>query len=189
MKGEYHLLVNNLKLHDSELFFCQFRMGPTKFEELLSYTAPEIMKSSEKREAISPSERLCVTLHYLVTGGCSNYNLFKLPHQQDINKSYHKTNNYVLWRVLCDKGFIKAPNTEEEWIKIADQFEEKWDFGNCIGAIDGKHVVMQAPPRSGSYFFNYKKTHSIVLMAVVDSNYQFTLVDIGDSGRQSDGGF
>ena len=42
-------------------------MNPTKFEELLSSVAPLIMKASEKRESIGPSERLCVTLRYLVT--------------------------------------------------------------------------------------------------------------------------
>jgi hypothetical protein len=49
-------------------------------------------------------------------------------------------------------------------------------------------VKVQAPPNSGSKFFNYRLSFSAVLLALVDARYKFTVVDIGPYGRNSDGG-
>lgn len=187
-KGAFNLMVRDMKLFDEEYFFKFFRMTPTRYEELLQLVAPSITKCSLRREAIGASERLIVTLKYIFAG-TSQIDLagmFRIS-PTSICRIVNET-SVALWNVLQNKKYLSHPNTESEWKKIADQFEQMWNFPNCLGAIDGKHIVMQAPARSGSYFFNYKKSHSIVLLAVCNANYEFTLLDIGDTGRNSDGG-
>lgn len=75
---------------------------------------------------------------------------------------------------------------EESWIKIANEYNYKWQLPNCLGSFDGKHVAIRKPPGSGSEYFNYKRYHSIILMALADANYRFITIDVGAKGAEGD---
>lgn len=77
--------------------------------------------------------------------------------------------------------------TPEERMRVAQGFFTRWNFPNCLGAIDGKHILIRPPQDSGSYIFNCKGNYRIVLLAVCDANLEFLYVDIGANGRVSDG--
>lgn len=74
---------------------------------------------------------------------------------------------------------IPPSKTTVEWLHLAKEFEERWNFNYCIGAIDDKHVIIECPPNAGSSYYNYKNSHSIVLLGICDTQYSFTFVDIG----------
>ena len=163
-KGAFNLLIKDMALFDHEYFFKFFRMTPTKYEELLKLVAPQLTRSSLRRKAIGPSERLTVTLKYIFCWYFTNWFISNVSHQQNLHKPDSQWNMCSLWNVLLAEKFLSHPENQEQWEAVALEFEQKWNFHHCIGAIDGKHIVMQAPVRSGSFFFNYKKSHSIVLM-------------------------
>jgi len=83
--------------------------------------------------------------------------------------------------------YLSQP-TEKEWKSYAEDFWKRWNVPNCVGAVDGKYIILQCLPNSGSLFNNYKKYYSIVLMAVANRVYRFTLIDIGAYGGNSDDG-
>lgn len=95
---------------------------------------------------------------------------------------------------VCDaicrqmKNIVMPEPTVQDFKEVAKDFASKWNFNNCIGAIDGKHVFIKAPANSGSDYFNYKGRFSIVLLAMVDANMKILYVDVGAKGRFSDGG-
>lgn len=90
----------------------------------------------------------------------------------------------AIWKNL-QPIYLPEPTTAM-WENIASDFERKWQFYNCLGAIDGKHITLRKPLLSGSSFFNYKLHCSVVLLATVDAHYRFTSIDAGSMGRFSD---
>lgn len=81
---------------------------------------------------------------------------------------------------------MQVPQTQKEWKKIQDEYFHRWNFPNCCGALDGKHVVIRNAPNSGSEYFNYKSSFSVILFASVDANYCFSYIDVGTNGRAND---
>lgn len=91
--------------------------------------------------------------------------------ESTVRKIVHETCSVIV-KVL-QPIYLRVP-TEEEWKDICAGFLENWNFPHCVGAFDGKYVEIQAPLNSGSLFFNYKKTYSILLMSACNHKYTFS---------------
>lgn len=91
----------------------------------------------------------------------------------------------AIWLALKEK-YLNVPSTTSDWLRIAKESEDKWNFPKCIGTIDGKHMMMDCPKNGGSAYYNYKSFHSIVLLAICDAKYCFTFADIGGFGSTND---
>ncbi|KAK5648372.1 hypothetical protein RI129_003264 [Pyrocoelia pectoralis] len=96
----------------------------------------------------------------------------------------------VVLKCLYEKlmPIFLPPPSDAIFNEKAKEFWNRWNFPNLIAAIDGKHVRIMCPDKSGSLFFNYKNYFSIVLLALVDANYKFLIVDIGSYGKEGDAG-
>ena len=92
----------------------------------------------------------------------------------------------AIWDVLAPI-YITMP-LEDKWKSIADEFFKRWNFPNCIGAIDDKHVMVQCPFNSGSLFYNYTLYFSIILLALASAADRFVMVDVGAYGSSNDSG-
>ncbi|XP_071316449.1 uncharacterized protein [Trachinotus anak] len=184
--GEYHHLLQELHLDDGR-FQRYLRLTVAQFEDLLARIGARISRmDTNYRRSIPAAERLSICLRYLATG--DSFRTIANSFRVRVSTVSKIVDDVVstIWDSLVD-DFMSVPTTDE-WRSIAGRFEERWNFPLCCGAVDGKHVVLKAPANSGSQFYNYKGTYSIVLLAVVDSEYRFRVVDVGGYGRSSDGG-
>nr|CAI5829768.1 unnamed protein product [Callosobruchus analis] len=108
---------------------------------------------------------------------------YRISHCAILNIVYETC--HAIWQCFCSTH-MSLP-TIEEWKNIALDFYNKWNFPNCIGCIDGKHIRIKCPKKTGSTFFNYKSYFSIVLQGIADANNKFIAVEVGAYDRQSDG--
>ncbi|XP_069624186.1 uncharacterized protein [Ranitomeya imitator] len=160
-------------------------MSQDSFRDLLSRVEGSIRRQDTRlRRAIPPEERLLVTLRFLATGESLSSLHFQYRLGISTLSGIVVDTCRALWNVLREE-FIPVP-TVDMWREISKTFLNVCDFPNCLGAVDGKHIRIVKPARTGSEFFNYKKYFSVVLMAIADAECRFIAVDIGAFGRGND---
>ena len=148
---------------------------------------PKITKETTRfRLPISPEEKLAITLRFLATGETYKSLIYQYRVSEVSISRFVRGVCQVIIESLMEE-YMSLPDSKEKWLSVAKEFEEKWQFPNCVGAIDGKHVPLINPFNSGSTYFNYKSFYSIVLLALVDANYKFLYVSVECQGRISDG--
>ncbi|XP_068091227.1 uncharacterized protein [Hyperolius riggenbachi] len=183
-KGQFRTLYRDLR-HHPEKFFGYTRMSVSSFDGLLAKLKDALRRQDTNFHlAITPTERLLITLRFLATG----HSYAALHYQFLMGRS---TIRYLvldtcklIWKVLQPE-FMPTPDVPM-WEANMQLFWEKHDFPNCLGAVDGKHVRLVMPAFTGSLYYNYKKFFSLVLMAVVDPNLKCIYVDVGAYGSSHD---
>nr|CAH7765161.1 unnamed protein product [Callosobruchus chinensis] len=161
--GEFAL---TRELNDAK-FSNYFRLTREQFSEVHELIKNKIETSGSNAASIGTEEKLGLFLRYLASG--NSYKSIGYSYRMG-DRTVSTIVNLVskaMWKVLKP---LKGGNSP-----------------HCVGAIDGKHVVIKKPTKTGSSYFNYKQTFSIVLMVATDSAYRFISIDVGSMGRFSDG--
>ena len=187
--GYYNNIVQELLMEDPVGFRDMFRMTYSDFQNILQYIEKEITPQDAVfgTRCILGPERLALTLRYLATG--ETFQSLELQFRISV-----RAISYIV-KGVCDAIvkfmvpiYIKVPNSVDEWLEIAQKFKDRWNFPHALGAIDGKHIVIQKRKNGGSYFYNYKHTHSVILIAIAGPDYECLYADVGTNGRVNDGG-
>jgi len=185
--GQYDTLMMEMMRESRGDFQNYMRMPVEVFRELLERVAPRITKAAARRPALEGGLKLAITIRFLATGNSYRSLAF----------GFRVANNTIALFVpeVCEaivaeyrQETLITPSEPAEWARVADQFHRRWNYPHCVGAIDGKHIAIKKPAKSGSRFFNHKGFFSIVLLAVVDADYRFLWVNIGAEGSCSDAG-
>ncbi|XP_071479609.1 putative nuclease HARBI1 [Diadema antillarum] len=156
--------------------------------ELVERLTPRIQKKDTNlRRALEPGLKLAIALRYIASGDSYKSLSYGFRVAPNTISTIVPEVCQAIYEELHEEC-IKLPTTEEEWKEVAQGFSDRWNFHHTLGAIDGKHVAIQAPSHSGSAYHNYKGYFSVVMLAVVDSQYKFMYLDVGSNGSCSDAG-
>ena len=187
LAGFYHTIFVELKT-DREYFYRHLRMSPERFGHLLGLIKNQIKKTVPRfRKPISAEERLLITLRFLASGESQqSLSLDFLMGRSTVSKIVSETCEAIYFSLK--DPYLKSPQNANDWRKISRRFEEVWNFPHVISAIDGKHIRIECPKQSGTLYHNYKGYFSIVLLAICDADYCFTLFDVGSYGSNNDSG-
>ena len=167
------------------LWKIHLRVTRPTFNALCDLLRGDLQKQHTRmRSPVSVEERVAVVLWKMATGDS-----FKSCGLQfGIGMSTAKTicAEFELCLLRLKDQFIKFPLTRQELQELIYEFEEEYGIPQIVGAIDGCHIEINAPPDNHEDYFNRKQHYSVNLQAIVNCDLKFIHVSLGYPGSIHD---
>jgi len=154
------------------------------------YLCSEVRSAIERedttmRKAITVEKRVAITLWCLAT--CSEYRT--IAHLFGVSRSavcliVHETCTTIV--SVLQKKYINFPMAPDRRKEVASGFQSRWGMMQCLGSIDGCHIPVMPLALNYTDYYNRKGWYSIILQAVVDSEYLFQDICVGWPGSVND---
>lgn len=167
-------------------FKDNFRIQRSTFKELVDQIGIFLKKEDTVlRIAIPVDKRVACALYSLGTTS----ELRTIGHLFGIGKCTVANILHEFCSIIVEiflNRLIKFPTKHQEIQETIDSFFIKYDYPMCLGSVDGTHIAVEPPLGEDTDYFNYKKHHSIILLASIDSSSKFTYINVGAPGRCND---
>ena len=146
------IIIMELK-NDAEHFYKYMRITKEQFDTLLNQLEPDLMKRHHFSQIIGP--RFQAGPHDKIPC-CRRLTGYQCQSPFMYQKLRSLRSLTTLWMPYGSFWKECLPKLDiSQWIQIANNnFRSKWNFLNCIGSLDGKHIAIQAPNKSGLSFYN-----------------------------------
>lgn len=138
--GQFGYIFNEIAYTDPKKFFNYMRMPLVTFNEIFQLVEPKITKIDYITPTVPAKARLSLTIRYLASGCSQKSVAFNYKISPEITSNIIAETCKAIYDSLKTRVFPQY--TTEYWNGVSADFEKKWNYPNCLGAVDGKHVNM-----------------------------------------------
>ncbi|XP_044750692.1 putative nuclease HARBI1 isoform X2 [Coccinella septempunctata] len=181
--------MNPFEMPDAQ-FMKMFRLKKQCTINLIN--ALQQFLPTKNANAIALPKKVLITLNFLATGSFQNSvgsNTWLSASQPSVSRAVNEICSTIAEYLL--PTWVQFPTTEESIRLVKQGFFLKYGFRGVLGAVDGTHVEILAPPENDInhppyVYINRKGKHSINVMLISDVDCRILAVNARFPGSVHD---
>ena len=162
-----------------------FRVEKTSFDRICDLVREKMTKEeTNMRRTIPLEKRVAIGLYRLASGDT----FIRISYAFGIGTSTAHTICSEFEQALTDirDDHIHFPSNDLEISLEIDKFEEKYNFPQIAGIVDGSHIPIRAPFTNKVDYYNRKQIYSVNLQVIANADLEILHASVGYPGSIHD---